>query len=90
MSGIGLPVRSGVHRGSLPASWWVERFVAAGFTREPKIEHAVHAKYDTYMERITPARLAFFVFAKSPSAARQSTIVQRIATQPFRALEISR
>jgi hypothetical protein len=71
------------------ASWWVERFVTAGFTREPEIEHALHAKYDTYMERITPARRAFFVFAKSPSSARQSTIVQRIATQPSRALEIS-
>jgi hypothetical protein len=50
------------------ASWWVERFVTAGFTREPEIEHALHAKYDTYMERITPARRAFFVFAKSPSS----------------------
>jgi hypothetical protein len=53
------------------------------------MEHALHAKYDTYMERITPARRAFFVFAKTPAAARQSAIVQRIATQPSRALENS-
>ena len=71
------------------ASWWVERFVTAGFTRELEIEHALHAKYDTYMERITPARRAFFVFAKTPAAARHSAIVQRIATQPSRALENS-
>ena len=35
------------------AAWWVERFMAAGFHREPEIERALHAKYDGYMERIT-------------------------------------
>jgi hypothetical protein len=67
--------------------WWVDRFVAAGFTREPDVERALHAKYDAYMERITPARRAYFVFAKQPSAAHRSTIIQRIASTPSSALE---
>jgi hypothetical protein len=69
------------------ASWWTDRFLAAGFTREPDIEHALHAKYDQYMARITPARRAFFVFAKSSSADRSAAIVQRISTQASRVLE---
>jgi hypothetical protein len=68
-------------------SWWVERFVAAGFEREPDIEHALHAKYDRYMERMTPARLAFFVFAKNASADRNAALIQRISKQASRVLD---
>jgi hypothetical protein len=69
------------------ASWWVERFVAAGFEREPDIEHALHAKYDRYLGRMTPARRAFFVFAKNASAYRNAAIRQRISSHASRALE---
>lgn len=72
------------------ARWWVERFAAAGFTRETDIEHALHAKYDAYMERITPARRAYFVFAGRPSAERRAAVIERIAGQPSRALAKSR
>lgn len=68
------------------ARWWVERFEAAGFHREPDIEHALHAKYDAYMERITPARRAYFVFARNPSAGRRAGVIDRIASEPSRAL----
>jgi hypothetical protein len=68
------------------ARWWVQRFEAAGFRRETDIEHALHAKYDHYMERITPARRAFFVFARGDAANRQAVIVERIASQPSAAL----
>ena len=68
------------------ARWWVERFEAAGFVREPDIEHALHAKYDWYMGRMTPARLAYFVFAKQPSAGERATIIDRIAAEPSHAL----
>jgi hypothetical protein len=72
------------------ARWWVQRFEAAGFTREPDIEHALHAKYDWYMGRMTPARLAYFVFAKRPSVDERVRIIERIAAEPSRALEALR
>jgi hypothetical protein len=66
--------------------WWVDRFKAAGFTREPDVERALHMKYDAYMERITPARRAYFVFANQPSVAQRSTIINRIGSTPSSAL----
>jgi SAM-dependent methyltransferase len=67
------------------APWWVERFEAAGFTREVEIERAFHRKYDGYMRKRTPARCAYFVFGKSGSAARRAGILSRIA-QPSKLL----
>jgi uncharacterized protein DUF4214/methyltransferase family protein len=66
--------------------WWADRFEQAGFTREPEIERHLHAKYDEYMSRITPARRAYYVFSKTASAGSRSSIVDRIASQPSRAL----
>jgi len=66
--------------------WWARRFEEAGFVREPDIEHALHAKYDWYMGRMTPARLAYFVFAKRSSAEGRAAIIERIAAEPSRAL----
>ena len=68
------------------ARWWVERFEAAGFVREPDIEHAFHAKYDWYMGRMTPARLAYFVFAKRPSADARVRVIERIGAERSPAL----
>lgn len=68
------------------ARWWVGRFEAAGFTREADIERALHGKYDRYMERITPARRAYFVFAKNPSADRRAAVIERIAAEPSKVL----
>ncbi len=68
------------------AGWWVQRFEAAGFSREPDIEHALHAKYDWYMGRMTPARLAYFVFAKQPSIQGRTRIIERIGAEPSRPL----
>jgi hypothetical protein len=68
--------------------WWVDRFTAAGFDRELDIEHALHAKYDKYMERITPARRAYFVFAMNPSADRRVSTIERIVANPSSALEV--
>ena len=68
------------------ARWWVGRFEAAGFTRETDVERALHAKYDGYMERTTPARRAFFVFARQASAAARADTIARIASTPSRAL----
>jgi hypothetical protein len=68
------------------ARWWVRRFENAGFVREPDLEHALHAKYDWYMGRMTPARLAYFVFTKRPSAEARAAIIDRIAGGPSQAL----
>jgi 2-polyprenyl-3-methyl-5-hydroxy-6-metoxy-1,4-benzoquinol methylase len=58
--------------------WWVERFEAHGFRREPEIERALHRKYDDYMRKHTPARVSYYVFAKDPSPDRRAAIVGRI------------
>jgi hypothetical protein len=61
------------------ASWWTRQFEQAGFTRDVEIERAFHAKYGEYMKKRSPARRAFFVFAKPASAGRRADIVRRIA-----------
>ena len=67
------------------ARWWVERFAAHGFRREVEIERALHRKYDTYMRKQSPARLAYFVLSTRPTDASRAAIVQRIA-RPSRVL----
>ena len=67
------------------APWWVQRFEAAGFTRDVEIERAFHRKYDGYMTKRSPARCAYFVFGKAGAAARRAEILARIA-QPSRLL----
>jgi hypothetical protein len=81
---LGYPIHG--HLTWADARWWVERFEAVGFCREPDIEHALHAKYDWYMGRMTPARLAYFVFAKRSSNQARATIIDRIAAHPSRPL----
>jgi hypothetical protein len=67
------------------APWWVERFAAGGFTRDADIERALHAKYDGYMRKRSPARCAYFVFGKPGSPARRPEILRRIS-EPSRLL----
>jgi len=67
------------------APWWVRRFEAAGFVRDPEIERAFHRQYDGYMTKRSPARCAYFVFGKPASAARSAEILARIA-QPSKVL----
>jgi hypothetical protein len=45
--------------------WWVERFEATGLRRVPGIEHALHRRYDAYLEWAAPARKSFYVFSKA-------------------------
>jgi hypothetical protein len=68
------------------ARWWVQRFEAAGFTRQPDVERALHRKYDAYMAKKSPARRAYFVFGKAATNDRVASIVRRIAAEPSRVL----
>jgi hypothetical protein len=79
----GYPIHGHLTWASAP--WWVDRFAAAGFTREIEIERALHAKYDGYMRKRSPARCAYFAFGKPQSASRRADILARIA-QPSRVL----
>jgi SAM-dependent methyltransferase len=45
--------------------WWVERFESVGLRRETGIERALHARYDAYLARATPARRSFYIFSKA-------------------------
>jgi len=67
------------------AAWWVDRFAAAGFTRDTEIERAFHRKYDGYMRKRSPARCAYFVFGKPNAPTRRPDILRRIA-QPSKLL----
>jgi hypothetical protein len=81
---LGYPIHG--HLTWADARWWVERFEAAGLRRAVEVEGALHRKYDAYMQKRAPARLAYFVFAKNGSAAAEKTVVQRIGAEPSRAL----
>ena len=58
------------------SDWWVEQFEKVGLRRETAIEQALHARYDAYLERATPARKSFYVFAKDAATVE----VERIAS----------
>ena len=62
-------------------AWWEGKFTAHGFTREPEIERAMHGKYDRYLEKRSPARKAFFVFAKQMDPARRKTIAETLKSE---------
>jgi len=53
--------------------WWVRQFEEVGLSRQPGIEAALQARYDSYL-RMAPARRSFYVFAKNA----RSTDVARI------------
>ncbi|MBA2304545.1 MAG: DUF4214 domain-containing protein [Acidobacteria bacterium] len=58
--------------------WWTGRFETHGLRRDLEIERALHEKYDSYLSKRSPARKAFFVFAKPSAAGRGAAIVDRI------------
>jgi hypothetical protein len=62
------------------ARWWCGHFERHGLHREIDIERALHARYDAYMQRRSPARRAFFVFARRLSIDRRERVMRRIAT----------
>jgi len=73
------------HNGHLTwarSDWWVARFEAAGLRRQPGIERALHARYDGYFLRETPARRSFYVFAKDADPAECRRIEESIAATP--------
>jgi uncharacterized protein DUF4214/methyltransferase family protein len=60
------------------AAWWQRRFEAQGFRRAPAVERALHAKYDAYLTKRSPARKAFFVFRTGASSAPEDVVIRRI------------
>ena len=46
------------------ATWWAKAFEAAGFRRRPDVERQVHTQFDARIDKIAPARKAFFVFQR--------------------------
>jgi hypothetical protein len=69
------------------ARWWVRQFEAPGFRREMSIEQALHAKYDGYMTKRSPARRAFFVFGKEMADAQRAAVIDRITRRPSDVLQ---
>lgn len=67
-------------------SWWARRFEAQGFRREVEIERALHAKYDDYMDKRSRARKAYYVFSKEADPERNRAVIERVRTEPSRAL----
>ena len=63
------------------SQWWVEQFAQAGFARRPRIETALHQKYDEYMKTESPARRSFYVMSAGEAADDQS-VISRIEASP--------
>jgi SAM-dependent methyltransferase len=59
--------------------WWVDQFEARGFRRKDGLEHALHEKYDAAMDKISPARKSYYVFAKGPAGQADEEILNRLA-----------
>ena len=60
--------------------WWVSQFERQGFQREVELEKALHRKYDAAMERISPARRAYYVFSKSGDRPRTASIIEKASS----------
>lgn len=81
---LGYPIHG--HLTWADTRWWVERFEATGLRRAIEVERALHRKYDPYMRKRSPARLAYFVFAKNGSSDAEKAVVCRIDGEPSRVL----
>ena len=73
---LGYPVHG--HLTWADAAWWQRQFERQGLQREIEIERAFHRKYDRHMKLRSPARMAYFVFSKSPGRRRED-VVRRIS-----------
>jgi SAM-dependent methyltransferase len=58
--------------------WWVEQFEGHGFRREEGLERALHEKYDSAMDKISPARKSYYVFSKGAESIRTEEIMKRL------------
>lgn len=67
-------------------AWWVRQFEAVGLRREVEVEEALHAKYDPYMDRRSPARKAFYVFSRDAEVAARRAVVSRVRAEPSHVL----
>lgn len=81
---LGYPLHG--HLTLADTAWWSGRFAAHGWRREPDVERALHAKYDAHFEKRAPARKPFFVLSRGNGEGRRSAVIQRITTEPSRAL----
>ena len=59
-------------------SWWVGRFIGHGFERQDETEKSLHKKFDAAMEKISPARRAYYVFSKNGDASKIDAIRNRL------------
>jgi hypothetical protein len=66
--------------------WWVQQFERHGLRREPAIEAAVHDRYDRFFDGYAPARKAFYVFSKGGRDGRRDAAIDRLRSNPSRAL----
>lgn len=74
---LGYPLHG--HLISADSSWWVRRFEAAGFHRENAIEEMLHRKYDTYLDKRSKARKAFYIFSKGTSTEHKQRVMSEIS-----------
>jgi hypothetical protein len=81
---LGYPIHGHLTWGD--ADWWVKRFEAVGLERQIAVERALHLKYDAYMEKRSPARRAYFVFAKQASLQERESVARRIAATSSKVL----
>ncbi len=62
------------------SGWWVGQFERLGFRRVVELERALHQKYDDMMEKISPARRAYYVFSKAENRARTAGIIEKVSS----------
>ncbi|MBN2408286.1 MAG: methyltransferase domain-containing protein [Candidatus Aminicenantes bacterium] len=61
--------------------WWVMQFERCGFRRETDVEKALHEKFDAAMDRVSPARRAFYVFSRSSDRSKSAGIVAKMSSR---------
>jgi SAM-dependent methyltransferase len=62
------------------SGWWVEQFERHGFRREVELERALHDKYDAAMDKVSPARRAYYVFSKSGDPSRTAGVIRKVSS----------
>lgn len=63
------------------SDWWVKQFERFGFQRETEMERALHDQFDATMDRVSPARRAFYVFSRSADRFKSAGIVARVSSR---------
>jgi SAM-dependent methyltransferase len=78
VDGYGYPKNG--HLIGAATEWWVGQFVRHGFRREVALERALHEKYNSAMDRISPARKSYYVFSKSANELMTENIIRKITS----------